>query len=575
MKKAIPLFVLLIPIYILFLRCNDFRSNNTVTDIDGNEYKTVVIGDQVWMAENLRTTTYNDGTPILHVKDDIDWLKLAFRLSVEGNIWDYDYKDIIKKIKNPDSLVTGGYCWYGNDSLNAEPYGALYNWYAVNTKKLCPVGWHVPTDEEWKVLEGTVDTRHDVGNYRWSSGYTMKFFRGYDAGKRLKSDSGWSGKIGVDTFGFNAYPAGARSRNAVFFGFGEYCFFWTANEDSYSWVAKERKHIMDKFPAIRAWFRALQYDTSAIERGRLDKRMGGSVRCVKTSTAPDADFSVDRTTFSKPEDTIFFRDQSHRHPTSWKWDFGDGTYSTSQHPAHSYGSAGTYTVSLVAKNKYGSDTVMKKEHIQVHDYGTVSDIEGNAYDIVVIGEQQWMAENLRTTRFNDGTPILSATDSVEWASSTKGAYCWYMNDSAENALDYGALYNGYAVNTGNLCPSGWRIATTNDWEELNSFLKARYKWSWGSVLKASWGWPEGANGQDDFGFRALPGGLRTNEGHFTRIGALAKFWGCSGENFKSESVEFETSSYNFHYMNRFTPTIAKWRVTTPQTGFSVRCVKDK
>jgi len=98
----------------------------SMTDQDGNTYKTVTIGTRVWMAQNLRTTTFNDNTDIPMIKDSIAW----------------------------SNLTTPAYCWYENDksSLHRSLYGALYNWYAVNTGKLCPTGWHVPSDHEWITL---------------------------------------------------------------------------------------------------------------------------------------------------------------------------------------------------------------------------------------------------------------------------------------------------------------------------------------------------------------------------------------------------------------------------------------
>jgi uncharacterized protein (TIGR02145 family) len=99
------------------------QQGNTVTDTDGNVYHTVTIGTQVWMVENLKTTRYNDGNAIPLVTD-ASW----------------------------GSLTTPGYCWYNNDTINKADYGALYNWYVVNTGKLAPTGWHVPTDAELMAL---------------------------------------------------------------------------------------------------------------------------------------------------------------------------------------------------------------------------------------------------------------------------------------------------------------------------------------------------------------------------------------------------------------------------------------
>ena len=97
----------------------------SIADIDGNNYKTIPIGPLVWMAENLKTTKYNDGSDIPLVEKDSQWT----------------------------NILTPGYCWFkNNDTVYKDIYGAYYNWFAVSTGKLCPVGWHVPSDTEWQTL---------------------------------------------------------------------------------------------------------------------------------------------------------------------------------------------------------------------------------------------------------------------------------------------------------------------------------------------------------------------------------------------------------------------------------------
>ena len=101
------------------------KAQTTVTDIDGNVYRTVKIGTQVWMAEKLKTTRYRNGDPIPNVTDNPQWI----------------------------SLKTGALCWYKNDEANKATYGSLYNWFAVaDSRNIAPVGWHVPSDEEWTTL---------------------------------------------------------------------------------------------------------------------------------------------------------------------------------------------------------------------------------------------------------------------------------------------------------------------------------------------------------------------------------------------------------------------------------------
>ncbi|MGC3978546.1 MAG: fibrobacter succinogenes major paralogous domain-containing protein [Paludibacteraceae bacterium] len=177
----------------------------TMTDIDGNTYKTVKIGTQTWMAENLKTTKYNDGTAIPNVTNNDTW-------------W---------------SSTTGAYCWYNNDISNKATYGALYNWYAVNTGKLAPKGWHVPTDAEWTTLE----------NYLIANGYNYDgSLSGNKIAKALASTTsttGWStsteaGAIGNDLnknnrSGFSALPGGSRYDDG-FDGAGKGGYWWSSTQ---------------------------------------------------------------------------------------------------------------------------------------------------------------------------------------------------------------------------------------------------------------------------------------------------------------------------------------------------------
>lgn len=146
----------------------------TLTDIDDNVYKTVKIGDQWWLAENLKVTHYRNGEAIPNVTDGTQW----------------------------SNLITGAYCAYNNDNGNISTYGLLYNWFAVDdNRNIAPAGWHVPTDEEWKQLEmylGISPTRvNDTNN------------RGTDEGNKLKSTNGWhNGGNGTNVSGFSALPGG-------------------------------------------------------------------------------------------------------------------------------------------------------------------------------------------------------------------------------------------------------------------------------------------------------------------------------------------------------------------------------
>jgi len=202
-----------------------------VKDIEGNKYRTVKIGTQIWMAENLKTTRYNDGTAIPVVEKYGDWVELS----------------------------TPAYCWYNNDSANKETYGALYNWYTVQTDKLCPEGWHVASEEEWKELgvilgdDGNAgDALKEKGTLHWKS----------------------PNEGATNSSGFTALAGGYRSFDGTFNLLKSDGFWWSSTEST--WYRKSP----DATPTI-AFFRNLMYDGHDIYRNASEKSNGFNVRCIK------------------------------------------------------------------------------------------------------------------------------------------------------------------------------------------------------------------------------------------------------------------------------------------------------
>lgn len=197
--------------------------------------------------------------------------------------------------------------------------------------------------------------------------------------------------------------------------------------------------------------------------------------------------------------------------------------------------------------------------------GTVTDIDGNVYSTVQIGNQEWMAENLKTTTYNNGTSIDLVTDNTAWGNTTTGAYGWYDNDQAQYAEAYGALYNWHAVNTGNLCPDGWHVPTDAEWTALEDYLTNNgHGGTEGTALKATSGWNSGGNGTDDYGFTALPGGSRTNHGAFLDIGNYGLWW--SATEVDADAAWYRGLGYGYGIVIRH--DVSKGH------GFSVRCLRD-
>ncbi|MCW8797021.1 MAG: fibrobacter succinogenes major paralogous domain-containing protein [Chlorobium sp.] len=188
---------------------------------------------------------------------------------------------------------------------------------------------------------------------------------------------------------------------------------------------------------------------------------------------------------------------------------------------------------------------------------------GYTYEVVRIVTQWWMAENLRTTRYNDVSLISQVTDDDEWSDLTTGAWCDYDNDPANGAV-YGKLYNWFAVNTGKLAPPGWHVPAGTEWETLSTFLGGSL--SAGKLLKESGTahWKSPNSGSNMSGFTALGGGGRFDFGSFYSLLDNAFFWTSSPSG--SANAGYYALSYDG---NRFVGD-----VDDRSAGYSVRCVQD-
>lgn len=198
-------------------------STGPLTDIDGNTYNTITIGDQVWMQENLKATKLNDGTAIPNVTVEDTWLHTD----------------------DP------GYGWYDNDALtNGDIYGGLYNWYAVNTGSLCPDGWHVPTDAEWTILTDYLGGEAVAGGPLKEAGTEHWYSPNTDA---------------TNTSDFTALPGGYRSNGGQYYSIGSRGSWHTSSEKDNIYV----------------WRRDMQSNHGEVQRWNNNKNFGFSVRCIK------------------------------------------------------------------------------------------------------------------------------------------------------------------------------------------------------------------------------------------------------------------------------------------------------
>lgn len=212
-----------------------------VTDIDGNVYQNVQIGNQLWMSENLKTAHYQNGDPIQYVQSE----------SSEPNVW--------------ENLNTGAYGYSDDNLFHQETYGNLYSWYAVDDDRgVCPESWHVPTDDEYKELEMFLGMSQSEADDTIS--------RGTNEGSKLAGNTSlWingnlenNAEFGIS--GFNGFPGGYRTNdNGGYYGMGNTGYFWSSNEDN----------------SNGAWYRALGSTNSGVYRYDANKKYGFSVRCVR------------------------------------------------------------------------------------------------------------------------------------------------------------------------------------------------------------------------------------------------------------------------------------------------------
>jgi uncharacterized protein (TIGR02145 family) len=540
-------------------------AGGTVTDVNSNVYNTVKIGTQVWMAENLKTTKYDDGTAIPNVTGNTEWA----------------------------ALTSGAYCDYSNTPGNSTTYGRLYNWYTIDaasngSKSVCPAGWHVPTNGEWLVLT----------DYLTNNGYGYQG-SGSDIAKSMASTSGWAadptaGSAGNDkasnnSSGFSALPGGYRNNTGTYSNIGSEGSWWSSVEQT-----------------PNAFYRYISYDISNVLRNLNSTMSGFSVRCVQGEIRVKPTLAATKAASERTSTTA----TSGGNVTSdggatitargvcWGTTTGPTTASSKTTDSGTTGSftssitgltaTTTYYVRAYATNSFGTayGTEVSFTTLQA---GQLSDIDGNVYNSVTIGTQVWMKENLKTTKYNDGSSIPNVTADATWAALTTGAYSDYSNTPG-NSTTYGRLYNWYAVDNNastkaasnggkNICPTGWHVPSEAEWTTLTTYLTNNgygYGGSGNDIVKsmaATSGWTTtataGAAGNDQAsnnssGFTALPGGYRLSYGAYVYVGGRGGWW---------SSTEYSTT-YAWYRDMGYNSTNVVGDFGDKQDGFSVRCLRD-
>ncbi len=482
-----------------------------ITDYDGNTYRTIKIGNQWWMMDNLKVTHYRNGDSIPNVTD--------------YGTWEY--------------LSDGAYCNYDNNEGHVEAYGRLYNWFALTDPRgLAPDGWHVPNDDEWQIL---IDFLGGDGQ----AGGKLK-----EAGTEhwMPPNSG-----ATNESGFTALPAGYRG-SGIFFYMGFMARFWSTTENYEG----------------RVWYWRLDNDLWGAMHYTYPKFGGFSVRCVKNRIGS---IVVDPSPDSINAPWVVTGPNGYEAGGSANrilgpYETGDYTITWGDLDFWIAPPEETLTLSeddtIYFEGTYVSDTI-----------GTVTDYDGNVYQAVKIGDQWWMAENLKVTHYRNGAPIPNVTDNSEWGGLSTGAYCFYDNN-ADNVDTYGLLYNWYAVDDfQNIAPEGWHVPSDEELKQLEMHLgmspAAADSFGWrgddeGGKLKETgtlhWESPN-TGATNESRFTALPGGYRYSDA-FSNLTRHGYFWASNDIN---QTAGF-ARVFGYDTSQSFRTGHVK------NHGLSIRCVKD-
>ena len=534
----------------------------TVTDVDYNTYNTVQIGDQCWMRENLRTTKYSDGTAIA---------------------------------LGSSTSTSKAYRYYPNGSSNnVSTYGYLYNWKAVmrnsssssanpsGVQGVCPAGWHVPSDAEWTQLTNYVSSQS-----QYQCGGTST-----NIAKALASATGWSSSSatcavgndpsGNNATGFSALPAG--------YYYGSYNSF---GRDAHFWSSTE-------YRSSHAYRRILIYSDAGVTSNNYFKDRGYSVRCLRNEL-PTVSTGAVTATFTAATVSATVEHQGTGAVTE-----RGVCYGTSANPTvagskvTATGTTGSYACSLTgladgttyyvrayATNSQGTAYGNAVTFTTLSCPATVTDVDNNTYNTVQIGNQCWMRENLRTTRYSDGTAIPQSADL-----STNTAYRYCPNNDANIVSTYGYLYNWTAVMRSSssssanpsgvqgVCPAGWHVPSNAEWTQLTDYVSSQSQYQCGGsntniakALASATGWSSSSNtcavgnnpsGNNATGFSALPAGRYS--GVYVRFGEEAYFW--SSTDMSSNQVCYrhldkDKANESYYYLESY-----------GNKGYSVRCLKD-
>ena len=493
-----------------------FPASDPLTDISGNTYQTIQIGNQTWMKENLRVTKYINGDIIPNVLID------------------------------RQNSLEGAWSYYLDDSYYDSNFGKLYNWYAAtDARGICPNGWHLPSPDEWQTLRNYL--REQSGTQLKENNLT---YWGAHYRDNPTNSSGFSAR-GAGLF----YPYISREIK-------ESARFWSSQA----------------YDTQNAFIRVLSFDQPEFPAAIVPKGYQISVRCLKdmglnVSTQNILDLQETSAAFN-----VLVYPAGGNIPVILEKGI---VYSTSPNPSIldsksttdiSMGiskvnisnliEGTTYYAKSFAKSAtlilYGEEKVFSTP---ISNTEIVTDVNGNTYQTVLIGNQTWMKENLRVTKYRNGDVIPNVH--IDRQNSISGAWSYYLDDSYYDS-NFGKLYNWYAATDARgICPNSWHMPSTDEWQTLRNFLGEQP----GTKLKENnptyWGAHWKDNPTNSSGFSARGAGLFYSY-ISSEIKESARFW---------SSQAYDTQNAFIRVLSFDQP---EFPAATVPKGYqvSIRCIKD-
>jgi len=512
-------------------------------EYEGQVYNTVQIFSQCWLKENL-----NVGMMIPKEQN----------MTNNGILEKYCYNDVVD---------------------SCEKYGGLYEWNEMmqyltqqDVQGICPPGWHVPTDEEWMVLEALADSQYGIGDDEWRY-YEPGTYRGYDAGTNLKTTSGWYNRgNGSDIYGFSGMPGGnlsvialPHSRDYHYVTGGGY--WWSST--IYPWEdGVLDREITSYWPGV---FR--NYHTNW--PGMND---AFSVRCIKGEVYPiELTFTAVNNTSHVQLDSIKVMNRTIGGETMLYW-----SDTTLLLPVELPFNTGDELLLIGYANSLESGVLDTPKENQLYTFQFATNIpcpgtptvtyDGQVYNTIQIFSQCWLKENLNVGIMINSNQNQSNNGIIE-------KYCY--NNQPDSCTKYGGLYQcnemmQYFMKEEGICPPGWHVPADEEWQVLEGAVDSQYgigdsEWddegdrgfNAGTNLKSLNGWFKGGNGSDLFGFTGLPGGYCNYNGIFSNVSLYNLWWTSSSDPSNGFGRRF---GYDLLGIRRY--------IYLSDHGFSVRCLRD-